>query len=166
MFRWDALLKILNWLLARGLLEVSSFCKGSSFSCLTGECIEHAQMGLSPRRAHWGQNESSWRGVSRVSSERLGKVKARLRTENGHGGRQPVLLRSLDMEKGPSLSFDDAYLLSVWPNDVSATKPYDSIWLQLTLNSWSLCALVSKGNKAHTVRTSLWICADEMQYFL
>lgn len=37
---------------------------------------------------------------------------------------------------------------------------------QLTLDSWSLCALVSKGNKAHVVKTSPWICAYEMQYFL
>lgn len=80
MFRLGAVLKITNWLLPRSLLEVSSFCKGSSFSCLTRGCIEHAQMGLSPRRAHWGQNESSWRSVSRVSSERPSKVKARLRT--------------------------------------------------------------------------------------
>lgn len=59
--RSSATLKIANRLLATDLLEVSSFCKCSSFSCLTGESIEHSQKGLIPGRAHWGLNESSWK---------------------------------------------------------------------------------------------------------
>lgn len=165
MFRLGAVLKIMSWLLPRGLLEVSSFCKGSSFSSLTGECIEHAQMGLSPRRAHWGQNESSWRSLSRVSRERLSKVKARLSTENRHGGRQAVLVRLLYRGKGMSLlliyicSLCDQ-IMSPPPNPILTYTP------QLTLDSWSFCALISKGNKMCVVRTSPWICADEIQHFL